>query len=159
MHWHMLRGDGLRSSLASRAGSVLSTNALIVASIALALGMRSQRPGSAVLASSLVTLTCIGISVVNASMALITVRRWRRQFTATGTKPFLYSYAGMHGDFEEFKSKLRSLAPEDVLELALVELWRCGNLYNYRYRRLRRALGWLLAAIILLFITIAVSAS
>jgi len=69
----------------------------------------------------------------------------------------LYSYAGMHGDFEAFKAKLLSQSPEQLLEYALIELWRAGTLHNYRYRKLRIALRWLLLAIVLLFITIALS--
>jgi len=41
VHWRMLLGDGLRASLVNRAGSVLSTNALIVAGVAFAFGLRN----------------------------------------------------------------------------------------------------------------------
>ena len=44
VHWHILRGDSLRSSVASRAGTLLSTNALVVAGIALAVGSGNHRP-------------------------------------------------------------------------------------------------------------------
>lgn len=160
VHWHMLRGDGLRAGLASRAGSLLSTDALIVAGVALALGLGNQRPGYDVLAASLVTLLCVAVSVFNASMVLITVRRWHQQFNDLDVpSPFLYSYVGMHGSFEEFKVKVLSESPEGFLEYALVELWRCGRLHNYRYRKLRNAIRRLLAALVLLFLTIALSAA
>jgi hypothetical protein len=159
VHWHMLRGDGQRASLVKRAGSVLSTNALIVAGVALALGLRSQHPGLAVLIPALTTLVCIAVSVINASMVMITLRPWRQHFKATNTlPPFFYSYAGMHGDFATFKEKMLSQSPEQLLEHALVELWRAGNLHNYRYRKLRIALRWLLTALVSLFIAIALSA-
>jgi hypothetical protein len=104
VHWHMLRGDGLRASLVNRARSVLSTNALIVAGVALALGLRNQRSDLGVLIRSIATMVCIAASVVNASMVLITIRPWRQHFQETNTPPpFLYSYAGMYGDFEAFK--------------------------------------------------------
>jgi hypothetical protein len=137
----------------------LSTNALIVAGVALAIGLRSQHPRLAVLIPALATLVCVAASVVNASMVMITLRPWRQHFKATNAPPpFLYSYAGMHGDFAAFKEKMLSQSPEQLLEHALVELWRAGNLHNYRYRKLRIALRWLLAALASLFIAIALSA-
>lgn len=160
VHWHMLRGDGLRSSLASRAGSLLSTDALIVAGVALALGLGNRHPGLAVLFTSLATLLCVAASVIDASMVLITLRRWHRQFRDNDVpSPFLYSYTAMQGSFAEFKMRVLSTSTEQLLEHALVELWRCGRLHNYRYRKLRRAARWLLAALAMLFVTIVLSAA
>jgi hypothetical protein len=68
VHWHMIRGDGLRASLVNRAGSVLSTNGLIVAGVALAVGFRNQHPNLAALTAALGALVCIAVSVLNASM-------------------------------------------------------------------------------------------
>lgn len=161
VHWHILRGDGLRAALASRAGTLLSTDALIVAGVALAVGLRSQRAGYGVLAVSIVTLLCVGVSVVNASLVLVTVRRWGVQFADTGAPaPFLYSYTGIeeHGSFEEFKTRLFATSRERLLEYAITELWRSGMLHDYRYRKLRRAMKWLLAAVLFFFITLTLSA-
>jgi hypothetical protein len=160
IHWQLLRGDGLRGSLASRAGSVLSTDALIVAGVALALGFRGQRPNPAVLAAALVTFACVAVSVVNASMALMSVRRWHKQF-GRPDKPgwFLYSYIGIASlSFEEFKKRALSLSQNDLLELALAELWREAVLHGYRYRKLRLAVRWLLIALGVLLATIALAA-
>ena len=44
IHWHIRRGDNLRAAVAARVGAVLSTNALVVGGIALAFGLRNQRP-------------------------------------------------------------------------------------------------------------------
>ena len=44
VHWHILRGDSLRGTIASQAGTLLSTNALVVAGIALAVGLGNHRP-------------------------------------------------------------------------------------------------------------------
>jgi hypothetical protein len=63
----------------------------------------------------------------------------------------------MHGDFGAFKKEVLSQSPEELLEHALVELWRTGNLWNYRYRKLRIALRWLLGALAFLIVAIAVS--
>jgi hypothetical protein len=159
VHWHMLRGDNLRAGLASRAGTLLSTDALIVAGVTLALGLRNQRADHAVLAISLATLICVAVSAVNASLVLMSVRRWHYDFGKTeAPQPFLYSYTGMHGSYNDFKAKVLSLSQERLLEYALVELWRCGQLHTYRYKKLRRAVRWLLAAIAFLFVTILISA-
>lgn len=161
VHWHILRGDGLRAALASRAGTLLSTDALIVAGVALALGLRSPHAGYGVLAASVVTLACVGVSVVNASLVLVTVRRWKTQFPGTGAPaPFLYSYTGIeeHGNYEEFKAGLFATSRQQFLEHALTELWRSGMLHDYRYRKLRQAMKWLLAAVLFLFITLILSA-
>jgi hypothetical protein len=157
VNWHILRGDGLRTGLAGRAGTLLSTDALIVAGVALAVGLRSPRAGYGVLA----TLACVGVSVVNASLVLVTVRRWRDQFPRTGApEPFLYSYTGIEedGNFQEFKARLLATSRERLLEHALTELWRSGTLHDYRYRKLRLAMKWLIAAILLLFVTLTISA-
>jgi hypothetical protein len=161
VNWHVLRGDGLRAGLASRAGTLLSTDALIVAGVALAVGLKSPHVGYAVLATSVATLACAGVSVVNASLVLVTVRRWKHKFVDTGApEPFLYSYTGIeeHGDFEEFRARLLGTSRERLLDHALTELWRSGTLHDYRYRKLRQAMKWLLAAIMLLFITLTISA-
>jgi len=161
VHWHILRGDSLRAALASRAGILLSTNALIVAGVALALGLRNPAAGYGVLAVSVVTLLCVGVSVVNASLVLVTVRRWQDQFPDTcAPPPFLYSYTGIeeHGNFEEFKTSLLATSRERLLEHAVTELWRSGILHDYRYRKLRQAMKWLLAAVLFLFITLTLSA-
>lgn len=84
----------------------------------------------------------------------------RRQFGNSGAPdPFLYSYTGMHGSFEDFKARLFAQSPERLLEYAVTELWRCGRLHNYRYRKLRHAVRRLLAAIAFLFLTVALSAA
>lgn len=159
VHWHMLRGDGMRASLVNRAGSVLSTNALIVAGVALAVGLRNQRPGLSVLIAAFATLACVTASVVNASMVMVSLRPWRKDFKAASTpQPFLYSYVWAEDNFAEFKDNVLSRSPERLLEHALVELWRNGNLYGYRYRKLRISLRWLLAALAFLLIAIALSA-
>lgn len=154
-------GRGLRAAR-GRAGTLLSTDALIVAGVALAVGLRSPRVGWAVLATSVATLACAGVSVINASLALVTVRRWKHKFADTGApEPFLHSYTGIeeHGDFYEFRARLLATSRERLLEHALAELWRSGALHDHLYRKLRQVMKWLLAAIMLLLITLVISAA
>jgi hypothetical protein len=149
--------------VATRAGAVLSTNALVVAGIALAFGFRDRQPDAVGLALALGDLGAATFSVVNASLALTTLRTWERQFRDDDAPvAFPYSYAQLEdsrGTFEEFKQRTLSLPPEQQLNNALAELWRCGRLHAYRYNKLRIAMRWLLAALLLLMLTVAWAAA
>ena len=155
-HWHIVRGDSMRVGVASRAGAVLSTNALVLTGIALALSLRSQRPNAVVIVTAIVALGCVVFSVVNAALALITIRSWSRQFGDQVTPAtFLYcqsELSGAVGTFEDFKRQVASTSPEEHLEFALAELWRCSRLHGYRYRKLRVAMCWLLAALVVFLV-------
>jgi hypothetical protein len=160
--WHILRTDSLRASVCARAGTVLSTNALVIAGIALAFGLKGHKPGLLILIPAVAALGCVAVSVVNASLALVTIRRWPRQFPQHKADPGPpYSLAEIDASalaFEDFRQRMLDQSTEQILEEALIELWRCGLLHSYRYARLRVALRWLLAAICLLAFAITISA-
>lgn len=162
VHWHMLRGDNLRAAVAARAGAVLSTNALVVAGIALSFGLRNHRPDVIGLILALLALGAATFSVVTASLALTTLRTWERHFRGDDAPvAFPYSYAeleGNRGTFGDFKQRTLSLNPEQQLDNALAELWRCGRLHSYRYHKLRIAMRWLLVALLFLMLAVAWSA-
>jgi hypothetical protein len=161
VHWHILRADSLRGSVAARAGTLLSTNALVIAGVALALGWTSHRPGATVISSTVLTFTCVSFSVTNAALATMTVFRWRPQIPDEGVwRGSIYSFVS-HGSgadtFEEFKRQRATESPKQVLDEALRELWENAQLHRRRYRRLRNALRWLLAGLACLFITVVLS--
>lgn len=161
VHWHILRGDSLRSSIATRAGTLLSTNALVVAGIALALGWTNHRPGAIVIVGTVATFICVGFSVTNAAIATVTVFPWRPQLPDQAVWPgTIYSFV-THGSgaetFEDFKRQRATESPRQILDEALRELWECSHLHRYRYSRLRSALRWLLAGLACLLITVALS--
>jgi hypothetical protein len=162
VHWHIVRGDHLRAGVASRAGAVLSTNALVIAGIALALSLRSQKPNVALVVIAVAVLGCVVFSVSNAALALVTIRSWQGQFGGEGMhRSFLYSYAEIDEEtntFEGFKRRVTTTSSDELLEFALVELWRCGLLHGYRYRKLRIAMRWLRAALVTFLVVAAVSA-
>lgn len=162
VHWHLLRSDHLRSGVASRAGTLLSTNALVVAGIALAFSLRSQRPGAVVIVIAMAALGCVVISVGSAALALVTVRSWPRQFRDHMTPTaFLYCYAESSRTsktFEAFKHRVIAASPDELLEFALAELWRCGRLHEYRYGKIRVAMFWLVAALVFFMAAAAASA-
>ena len=164
-HWHILRSDSLRASVASRAGTLLSTNALVIAGAALALGLKSHKPDTVVTILAIATLGCVAVSVMNASLAAVTIRRWARQFAKN--KEHLghigppYSFAEIDSTtstFEDFKRRMANQSVDRLLEEALGELWRCGLLHCYRYAKLRIALRWLLAALCFFLAAVTTSA-
>ena len=162
VHWHIKRGDSLRASVASRAGTLLSTNALVVAGIALAFGLRSHKPGIVVTILAIAALGCVAVSVMSAAMATMTIVSWRRQFPRHqeyGGTP--YSFVEIDSGaqtFEDFRQRMANWSAQQALDEATAELWQCGILHRYRYLKLRVALRWLLGALCLLLAAITASA-
>lgn len=161
VHWHILRTDSLRGSVSARAGTMLSTNALVVAGVALVLGWTSHRSGVIVITGTVVTFACVSFSVTNAALATMTLFRPRPQLPGQAVfRGTIYSFVS-HGNgaetFEDFKRHRATESPEQILDEALLELWENGHLHRRRYGRLRSALWWLLAALVCLFITIVIS--
>jgi hypothetical protein len=56
---------------------------------------------------------------------------------------------------EDFTRKMTTSPTEELLQSAMVELWRCGHLYRYRYRKLRIAMRWLLGALVVFLVAVA----
>jgi hypothetical protein len=163
VHWHILRGDSLRGSVASRAGTLLSTNALVVAGIAFAVGWGDHRPGVIVIVATVVTFCCVFGSVSSAILAMVSTFSWIRQYPdqldSTGT---IYSFVE-HGSgartFDEFKAQRATESAEQILDEALRELWRISQLHRDRYRWLRRGQRCLFAALLCLLITVGLAVS
>ena len=55
----------------------------------------------------------------------------------------LCTYGHAEYTFDEFKRKMTTADLGELLESALVELWRNRLLHGYRYRKLRLAMRWL----------------
>jgi hypothetical protein len=163
VHWHILRGDSLRSSVASRAGTLLSTNALVVAGIALALGLGNHRPGVIVIVATVATLACVFGSVYCAVQAMISTFQWLHQFPdqadSVGT---IYSFVEQGSGartFEEFKLRRATESVDQILDEALRELWRISQLHRDRYQWLRRGQRGLFAALLCLLVTVGLAVS
>ena len=163
VHWHILREDQHRASVATRAGSVLSTNALIVAGTALAFSARnSLRPNPVIVVSALTTLLAVAVSVVFASLALIAPRvrglRWDAIEGNAFSHVYSYGYYGFAwATFEDFRRSIVDLSPEQQLRGAIVELWKAATIHQIRYRNLRRATRCLPVAIGVLLLTVALT--
>jgi hypothetical protein len=158
VHWHILRGDSLRGTIASRAGTLLSTNALVVAGIALAVGWGSLQPGAIVVVATVATFVCVFCSVTSAILATVSLFHWDRQFPdQAGSAGTIYSFVEHDsgaGTFEEFKQQRATESAEQILDEALRELWQISQLHRDRYRWLRRGQRWLFAALFCLLITV-----
>lgn len=162
VHWHLLRCDSLRSSVASRAGTLLSTDALVIAGIALAVGRGNHRPGVIVIVATVATFACVFVSVTSSVLAMVSAFVWSRQFPdqadSSGT---IYSFVDGSGavTFEDFKQQRATESAEQILDEALRELWRISQLHRDRYRWLRRGQRWLFVALFFLLITVGLAIS
>jgi len=162
VHWHILRVDSLRNTVASRAGTLLSTNALVVAGIALAVGSDKHRPSVIVIMATLVTFACVFGSVTSAVLAMVSTFHWGHQFPdqadSAGT---IYSFIEGSGarTFEDFKQQRATESAGQILDDALRELWRISQLHRDRYRWLRRGHRWLFAGLLGLLITVGLAVS
>jgi hypothetical protein len=162
VHWHLLRVDSLRSTVASRAGTLLSTNALVVAGIALAVGSGKHRPSVIVIMATLVTFVCVFGSVTSAVLAMVSTFHSSRQFPDhDGPAGTIYSFIEGSGarTFEDFKEQRATESAEKILNDALQELWRTSQLHRDRYRWLRRGHRWLFVALLGLLITVGLAVS
>lgn len=163
VHWHILREDQHRAGVATRAGAVLSTNALVVAGTAVSFAARgSQRPNLAILGSAGATLLVVAASVVFASLALIAPRVWVPRWDAIEGNAFSqvysYGYYGLTwGTFDEFRESVVNLSPEQQLRGAIIELWKAAYIHQVRYRKLRTATRCLPVAIVFLLVTVALT--
>jgi hypothetical protein len=163
VHWHILRGDSLRGTIASRAGTLLSTNALVVAGIALAVGLGNHRPSVIAIAATVATFACVFSSVTSAVLATVSLFHWDRQFPdQAGSAGTIYSFVEHGSDaetFEDFRQERATESPEQILDEALRELWQISQLHRDRYRWLRRGQRWLFVALLCLLITVALAVS
>jgi len=161
VRWHLNREDQIRASVWSRAGAVLSTNALVVAGTALAFTVvGGKHPSVAVLCTASAALLAVAGSVVLASVALVTLRNWPI-LPIDNDASILHAYPYVHENwstFEKFRESVMDLSPEQQLRGALVELWKTTSLHRYQYHKLRLAMRCLLGAIGFLQVTVILAA-
>ncbi len=158
VHWHLMREDAQRTAISVRAGTVLSANTLVVAGTALAFSLKKTEPLSLwVFLPAIGALVLVGGSVVYAAQALVMLRSTERRFTQPRTPAStVYSLSRISRTwttFEDFRTAVVDLSPEQQLRGALDELWRVSQLHSYRYRRFRTATWLLLLAIAMLLIS------
>lgn len=163
VHWHLVREDSQRAAVSTRAGAVLSADALVVAGTALALSLKGPRSLSLwVFLTALGTLLLVASSVIYGTQALVMLRRTERSFSEPRSdSSTLYALSGISHrwpTFEQFRAAMMDQAPEQQLRGALDELWRVSHLHRYRYLKLRRAAWLLLASVGLLLVTVILAA-
>jgi hypothetical protein len=130
--WHLQRYDGLHAVTASRAGAVLSANALVLAGVAVVVGLapRSSPSDSSLPAGvgalAVIALLFAGLSVVGSARALIALRAWRRRFgRQLLPRPFFQHNETLEllPTHDEFVAAFKQLPIEDELDAALTALW------------------------------------
>jgi hypothetical protein len=147
LHWQIERYDRLRGSVASRASYVLSANALVLTGTALAVNQLHDKPlGLRISALGVAALVvgCVSASVWGSIGALATLSpRFQEGELARGA--YGWSTADRHSStYEQF---CEYLAAEDSLEAARAELFVTMKQQAHRYRRLRLAMSFFLAAL------------
>lgn len=159
LQWHINRTDVQRSASWSRAGSVLSANALVVAG-ATVLARSSSQTNVAIVGATLLPFVAALLPTYEASTVIAGPRSFGRRLTNLGTPPsILYSMIdtpSMGENLETFKALIRSRSASDEIDGAICELWRLGLLHEARSRHLHRATRWFILAIPLLALSIIV---
>ncbi len=161
VRWHLNREDQIRTTVWTRAGAVLSTNALVVAGTALAFSVEgTKHPSVAVLCTAFGALLAVAGSVIFASLALVTMRNWPvLPIDNDASILHAYPYVREHWTtFEDFRESVMNLSPEQQVRGALVELWKTTNLHRYQYFKLRVAMRCLISAIGFLQATVILAA-
>ncbi|HEU5472725.1 MAG TPA: hypothetical protein VFV67_18920 [Actinophytocola sp.] len=128
VHWHLVREDGQRTAVSTRAGAVLNTNTLVVAGTALAFSLKGSGSLSPwVFAATLGTLLLVAGSVAHATQALVMLRRTERRFSEPRSDAStLYDLSGISRrwpTFEQFRVTMMAQSAEQQLQGALDELW------------------------------------
>lgn len=170
IRWLIERSDGLRSSTANRAATVVSACALLIAgntffldkvlSASPELNQISKITSVASISSSILLLI---ISILYATTSIAFVWNITRKAVSAKNEPYyLYfkardtveKFDGIKGLIDEF----RSTSKEQMIEYGLGELFLVQAAQHKRYQTLRLALRYLLISIAPLTITIIVMA-
>jgi hypothetical protein len=153
VQWHIIRADGQRSGLWSRASALLSANTLVVGGAAILVTGAGTRSLS--LLVTLLPLTAAIISIYFASTVVRSGVASEKKLTeGLPKRPSVYSLtdvASKSGNFEAFKGVLPTRSVEMELEDATVELWRLSVLHERRMKQLGKSLQWFVAGSALLF--------
>ncbi|WP_435205650.1 hypothetical protein [Micromonospora sp. bgisy143] len=147
--WHILRYDGLRSSIANRASFVISANAVVIGGVALlfpaAIGQDIFGGRATLLAvgcASLAVLILAALSIVAATNALLASKRWRELYGSEPPPGMFYQHSDTFrvvSTFRDFETEFAAQTADSERLSATVTLWIVMQTQNYRYEFLRRA--------------------
>jgi hypothetical protein len=154
------RYDNLLSSLESRAATVVSADALLLAGTTFLLDAVWAQAGQyseikqIVLGISIgITLITLVLSIVYATSSIASI--WRTTYVSAVAKsspPSLFfrprDTVNQFKEFSEFDKHFQESSKEQILNYALSALWLVTNLFTDRHRNFRRAVRLLFFSVI-----------
>jgi hypothetical protein len=148
IHWHLLRYDGLRGSVAARASYVLSANALVLAGTGLAIGQITQHEESLWLRIAALVVIAVLLSFVATSIwasigAFTTFRAKYEQ----GLRRGIYGWSTAEAVSKSYGAFVGFLGEHDAVQNAQSELYLVIRQIAHRYGRLRWAMLALLGGL------------
>lgn len=159
IRWHILRADGQRSGMWTRAATVLSADALVIAGAAVLVSVASKAAWWSLVTAAL-PLAAAMISVYEASNVIGGVQDWGRTFTEENSPaPMFYSLPDTVKalrTYDQFRSNITGRSIESEVDDAASELWRISVLHRMRLRQLRRSIRWLQISLPLLILSVGV---
>lgn len=159
VRWHILRADGLRGGLWTRAAAVLSADALVIAGTAVLVSASSNAKWWSLLTAALPLIAAM-ISVYEATNIVGGITNWQDAFGQRHSPtPLFYSLPETVRElvtYEKFRLAMAERSIETELNDATSELWRISILHHRRLHQLRRSIRWLQVSLPLLFASVAV---
>lgn len=154
------RNDNLLSSLESRAATVVSADALLLAGTTFLLdkiwSQASQYASIKQIALGIsigLALIALALSIVYATTSIANVWRTTRKIVGGNLpQPSLFfrprDTANEFKDFSQFEKHFQASSKEQMLNYALNELWLVENLNIRRYKNFQRAVRLLLFSVV-----------
>ena len=159
VRWHIVRADGQRSGLWTRAAAVLSADALVIAGTAILVSAGNDVKWWRLLTAAL-PLVAAMISVYEACNIVGGISNWKDTFTGKDSPvPLFYSLPDTVKElttYEKFRGAIANRSAASELDDAASELWRLSVLHITRLHQLRRSIHWLQISLPLLLVSVAV---
>jgi hypothetical protein len=156
IRWHIVRADGQRSGLWTRAAAVLSADALVIAGSAVLASATSNAAWWS-LATAVLPIAAAMTSIFQAINMINGVRNWSTRFAEQDSPPpLLYSLPETVRNlrtYESFRDTVMNRSSERELTDAMSELWRISVLHLARLHQLRRSMRWLQLSLPLLILS------
>ena len=138
LRWHILRADSQRGGFWTRAATVLSADALVIAGAAVLVSVASKAAWWSLITAAL-PLAAAMVSVYEASNVIGGVQDWGRTFPEKGSPaPMFYSLpetVKILGTYGQFRSAIADRSIESEAEDAASELWRISVRHLLEHHR------------------------
>ncbi|MFF0868462.1 hypothetical protein ACFYUV_42360 [Nonomuraea sp. NPDC003560] len=148
--WHLTRSDQLRLGLISRAGGILSANALVVTGVVFISGLNSSSISPITGTFALASLAAIAYSTISAVGVFTGSRSIRRiSLERDARAPIAFSYSDTISQIssaKDFRDAFTKQTAAETLDAAALELWRCICVHHARTKKLGSATRWMLVS-------------